>query len=71
MVLVQAENLSPPLCISSQCKMQGDCQWGRMEGQRREAYCRQQTFTPQAVHMFSGVLDLWVTVYIPEDSIVF
>jgi len=26
MVLVQAENLSPPLFISSQCKVEGDCQ---------------------------------------------
>jgi len=35
MVLVQAENLSPPLCISSQCKMQGDCQWGK-DGRKQE-----------------------------------
>jgi hypothetical protein len=27
MVLVQAENLSATLFISSQCKVEGDCQW--------------------------------------------
>lgn len=40
---------------------------GRMEGERRVTQHRQKAFLPQAVHTLSGVLDMWVTVYMPED----
>jgi hypothetical protein len=70
MVLVRAENLSPLLCISSKCKVQGDCQWGKAGRREEDGPLKAADIYPtNSAHVF-GVLDLWVTVYIAEDSTV-